>query len=102
MPPDFFLMLSQNVPHTSGFFFGKESMWRLLGIFFFGLGAQAGPVPLDYLITRVKIHDGSENAPTRGNIGIRGDRIVGMGTFEISGHPKRIDGRGLVAAPGFI
>src|SRR5262249_39622234 len=38
----------------------------------------------------------------RGDLALRGDRIVGVGEFQVRGTPRVLDGKGLVAAPGFI
>src|SRR5687767_6696697 len=60
------------------------------------------PKQMDMVIRNVTIHDGSGKAGVKGDIAIAGERIVGVGTFDIAGKPKMIDGTGLIAAPGFI
>lgn len=62
-----------------------------------GAGVQA-----DWVIERVEIHDGSGGPPRNGSVAVSGERIVAVGEFEVRGNPRRIDGRGLIAAPGFI
>ncbi len=66
----------------------------------------AAPVPafaqeFDLIIRGGRIVDGTGNPWFRGDIAIRGDRIVAVGS--VSGKAKRvIDSKGLVVAPGFI
>lgn len=62
----------------------------------------ADPVPADVLIKGATIHDGSGKAGYVGDVAIKGDKIVGVGTVEAGGSPRVIDGAGLVVAPGFI
>jgi N-acyl-D-aspartate/D-glutamate deacylase len=66
------------------------------------LAVAADPVAADVVIKNATIHDGSGRAGYVGDVAIAGDRIVGVGTVEIKGSPKVIDGKGLVVAPGFI
>jgi len=56
---------------------------------------------LDHLITGATIVDGSGAAPRRGDVGVRGGRIVVVGTAE-EGARTTLDGDGLMVAPGFI
>src|SRR5207245_8489125 len=37
-----------------------------------------------------------------GDLAIKGDRIVAVGSFKLANKPLVIDGKGLVVAPGFI
>jgi predicted amidohydrolase YtcJ len=65
--------------------------------------AAADPKPSVPLIFRGgTIIDGTGAPASRGDLMIRGDRIVGVGTFEIPADAKVIDATGLVVAPGFI
>src|SRR5262245_29204550 len=64
--------------------------------------ADPSPVAMDILIRDVTIYDGTGNAGAKGDIAIAGERIVGVGKFEIAGKPRIIEGSGLIAAPGFI
>lgn len=66
------------------------------------LAAAGGAIEADAVIQEVTIHDGSGAAAVTGDIAVRGERIVALGRFSVAGTPRRIDGRGLVAAPGFI
>jgi dihydroorotase/N-acyl-D-amino-acid deacylase len=61
---------------------------------------QAGP--FDVLITGARVIDGSGGAWYYADVGIRGDTIAAVGLLAEAGSTIRIDGRGLVAAPGFI
>ena len=48
------------------------------------------------------IYDGSGQPGRKGDLAIRGDRIVGVGAFQVAGKPREIDGSGLIVCPGFI
>jgi dihydroorotase/N-acyl-D-amino-acid deacylase len=56
----------------------------------------------DILITGAKVIDGTGSAWFWGDIGVRGDSIAAIGHLGDAGAALRIDGNGLVAAPGFI
>lgn len=56
----------------------------------------------DLLITGAKVIDGSGSAWFYGDIGTRGDTIAAIGLLGDASATVRIDGRGMVAAPGFI
>jgi N-acyl-D-amino-acid deacylase len=56
----------------------------------------------DVLIRRGTIYDGSGGAPYVGDIGIRGDRIVYVGTALEANAARVVDASGLAVAPGFI
>src|SRR6186713_1447763 len=64
----------------------------------------ATPEPADLILAGGTIYDGSDAAPRRGDVVIRGDKIVYVG----SDGPQRfnaarvIDVTGKVVAPGFI
>src|SRR5262249_48127730 len=57
---------------------------------------------LDILITGAKVIDGSGSAWFYGDVGILGDSIGAMGRLGDAAATVRIDGRGMVVAPGFI
>jgi len=65
--------------------------------------APAPVRPYDVLLTHARIVDGTGNPWYRGELAMRGDRIVAMGT-RLPPHASRrtIDVHGLVVAPGFI
>ncbi len=73
------------------------------------LRAAAPPSPLgtgaptyDLLITGGRIVDGTGNPWFRGDVAIRGDRIVAVGRVPPLPARRTLDARGLVVAPGFI
>ncbi|MGI8496922.1 MAG: N-acyl-D-amino-acid deacylase family protein [Gemmatimonadaceae bacterium] len=73
-----------------------------------GTSATTGPATdggFDILITGARVVDGSGNPWFYGDIGIRGDRIARVapaGMLRAAPAARRLDGTGLVAAPGFI
>ncbi|HSG72406.1 MAG TPA: amidohydrolase family protein, partial [Planctomycetaceae bacterium] len=60
------------------------------------------PVKIDILLKNGTILDGTGSPRFVGNVGLAGDKIVGIGEFEFSGVPFIVDCSGLVIAPGFI
>ncbi len=66
--------------------------------------ASADPAPktMDVVVRNVTIYDGRGKPAVNGDIALAGDRIVAIGTFEVVGKPRIIDGSDLIAAPGFI
>src|SRR5262249_32064302 len=66
------------------------------------LPAAGEPVQADYVLRGAMLHDGSGKAPVRGDLAIRGERIVAVGTFAPAGKPRIIPAEGLIVAPGFI
>lgn len=67
-----------------------------------GLLSAAEPIECDIVLQHGTIVDGSGDASFAGAIGIKGDRIVGVGAFEAGGQPLVIDCSGLIICPGFI
>ncbi len=64
--------------------------------------AAADSLLYDLVIRNGKIVDGTGNPWFRGDLAIRGDRIVAIG-FSLNGKAQReIDARGRIVAPGFI
>jgi N-acyl-D-amino-acid deacylase len=63
---------------------------------------SAEPIEADVVVRGVTLYDGSGAEGVRGDLAIRGDRIVGVGKFTVAGNPRVIEGKGLLAAPGFI
>jgi N-acyl-D-aspartate/D-glutamate deacylase len=78
----------------------------LLGALLFAvappLSAGRDPVEADVVLTGGTLHDGTGAPGRAGDLAIRGDRIVAVGSFAVAGKPRRIDATGLVLAPGFI
>jgi len=66
------------------------------------LAAAAEAVTADLVIRGATLFDGTGQPGAKGDLAIRGERIVAVGTFETAGKPRIIDGTGLVVAPGFI
>ncbi|MFH0991647.1 MAG: D-aminoacylase [bacterium] len=56
----------------------------------------------DILITNGTIVDGTGNPWYRGDVGIRGDRIVSIGKLSAAQAKKTIDAAGKIVCPGFI
>lgn len=75
-----------------------HTLWLLAAF----LSADDVHVQADYIIEHVEIHDGSGGVARTGGLAIRGERIVASGEFKVAGDPRRIDGAGLIAAPGLI
>jgi N-acyl-D-amino-acid deacylase len=71
---------------------------------FLPMGCRSGAPVADYdvLIRHGQILDGSGGAPYAGDIAIRGDRIVAIGSLEKAKGKREIDATGLVVSPGFI
>jgi N-acyl-D-aspartate/D-glutamate deacylase len=66
------------------------------------LPAAEPPLQADIIIRGATLYDGTGQTGRKGDIAIRGERIVGVGTFAVGGKPRLIDGNGLIVAPGFI
>src|SRR5579872_4331939 len=77
-------------------------MSSLGSLLVYALLPLAAPVEADVVIRGVTIHDGSGGAGVVGDLAVRGERIVAVGRFAVAGKPRELDGKGLVAAPGFI
>ena len=66
------------------------------------LPAADPAVQADVVIRGATLHDGTGQPGRKGDLALRGDRIVAVGTFTVAGQPRVLDGAGLVVAPGFI
>jgi N-acyl-D-aspartate/D-glutamate deacylase len=64
--------------------------------------AAAPAVEADVVLRGGTLHDGTLGKARVGDLAIKGDRIVAVGTFGVAGTPRILDVRGLVVAPGFI
>lgn len=60
------------------------------------------PIEADVLLKGGTIFDGSGSDGQVGDVAIDGDRIVGVGKFELKSAKWIIDCKGLIVAPGFI
>jgi N-acyl-D-aspartate/D-glutamate deacylase len=78
-------------------------MWTAFTVtlFVLTLGVDE-PIQADFVIRGATLYDGSSGPGHKGDLAIRGDRIVGVGRFQVAGQPREIDGKGLVVCPGFI
>ncbi len=65
------------------------------------LGAVKAPA-YDFVIRGGEILDGTGGKPIRGDVAVKGDRIVYIGAHAPGRGKKEIDGKGKVVAPGFI
>jgi N-acyl-D-amino-acid deacylase len=64
---------------------------------------SASPIePYDYILKDGLIYDGSGSAPVRGDIAIKGDRIMSIGDLKDAPAKEVISLNGLAVAPGFI
>jgi N-acyl-D-aspartate/D-glutamate deacylase len=54
------------------------------------------------LLANGSLVDGTGAPPVRGDVLVRGDRILQVGKVTTGGDCRRIDCTGLVVAPGFI
>jgi N-acyl-D-amino-acid deacylase len=77
-------------------------MFTLTTLLLLALPAADKPVEADFVIRGATLYDGGGKPGQVGDLAIRGDRIVAVGTFTVAGEPRVIDGKGLLAAPGFI
>ncbi len=59
-------------------------------------------ISADFVILGATVYDGSADPGRKADVAVKGDRIVGVGTFELQGRPRVIDGSGLIVTPGFI
>src|ERR1700733_7901422 len=83
----------------------KSSRLGLAAILaFLPTGCHSGAPAVDYdvLIRHSQILDGSGGAPYAGDVAIRGDRIVAIGSLENAKATREIDATGLIVSPGFI
>src|SRR5215475_2532455 len=77
-------------------------MFRRILLCWAACATLAAQQRFDILITGAKIVDGSGSPWFYGDVGIRGDSIAAVGLVPGAESSLRIDGRGLVVAPGFI
>ncbi len=78
-------------------------MLTLATLTFLALLPAAEPaVQADIVIHGATLYDGTGQPGRIGDLAVRGDRIVAVGTFTAGGKPRIIDGNGLIVAPGFI
>lgn len=66
------------------------------------LAGQPMPIPADLVLKGGTVYTGDGKPGAVGDVLIKGDRIVFIGTAQTAGNPKVVDCTGLVVAPGFI
>ena len=71
-------------------------LWSLL------LLPAAAEVEADVVVRGATLYDGAGAAGQKGDLAIKGGRIVAVGAFTVKGKPREIDATGLIVAPGFI
>ena len=59
-------------------------------------------VTADVVLKNATLVDGTGQPAKQGDVAIKGDRIVAIGTFKWEGKPRVLDCTGLIVAPGFI
>src|SRR5262245_5585652 len=85
-----------------------STLWRCLMscvLLATALALSAGPsdgIDADLVLRGGTLHDGSGLAGRQGDLAIKGDRIVAVGSFRVAGTPRVLDVKGLVVSPGFI
>jgi N-acyl-D-amino-acid deacylase len=57
---------------------------------------------VDLLIHNGVIYDGSGRDPIKGDVAVRGDRVVAVGKLQDYQAKQKVDAKGLAIAPGFI
>jgi N-acyl-D-amino-acid deacylase len=66
------------------------------------LSAAEPPRDFDLIVRGGQVYDGTGGRPRRADVGIRGDRIAGVGDLSKARAGASLDARGLAVAPGFI
>lgn len=66
------------------------------------LAPAADPIEADVVIRGATIIDGAGKPGVKGDLALKGERLVAVGSFTTNGKAKIIDGEKLIVAPGFI
>src|SRR5260370_39837144 len=66
------------------------------------LPAADPAVEADIVLRGATLYDGSDQPGQKGDLAIKGERIVAVGRFPVAGTPRVLDGKGLLVTPGFI
>ncbi|WP_338425229.1 N-acyl-D-amino-acid deacylase family protein [Sphingopyxis kveilinensis] len=76
-------------------------LWLLCSSMLLAAPVAAQAPAYDLIIRGGTLYDGSGNSPVIGDVGIRGDRIVAVGTVEGTA-TREVQAKGMAVAPGFI
>ncbi len=68
----------------------------------FTLGQANAPVEADTVLRGAMLYDGTDQPGKIGDVAIKDDRIVAVGTFKVKGKPRILDCEGMIISPGFI
>src|SRR5436190_3869764 len=74
----------------------------VIALFFAAAPIEAQKTSVDFIISGVRVVDGTGSPWFIGDIAVSGDRIAAIGDLRNASANKRIDASGLVASPGFI
>src|SRR6266498_6067437 len=74
----------------------------VFGMFAKDPSPSPGGADSDIIIRAGTVVDGTGGGPKQADVGIRGDRIAGVGDFRSSKAKTVVDATGLAVAPGFI
>jgi N-acyl-D-amino-acid deacylase len=66
------------------------------------VGTARAAERVDLIVRNGTIYDGSGNAPVRGDIAVRNDKIVAVGQLQGYTAKREVDAAGLAVSPGFI
>ncbi len=69
---------------------------------FLPISGDEPAIAANVVIRGAMLYDGTTNPGRKGDVAIKGGRIVGVGAFTVAGQPRVIDGSGLIVTPGFI
>src|SRR5438094_9647889 len=77
-------------------------MTHMLAVWVCTTFLAAPPVEADVVLRGGTLHDGTGKPGVKGDVALKGDRIVAVGTFEVKGTPTVVDCAGRIICPGFI
>lgn len=82
--------------------FTCSAVAKLILIATFIAGPAFAAEQVDLLIHNGVIYDGSGRDPIKGDVAVRGDRVVAVGKLTDYQAKQKLDAQGLAVAPGFI
>ena len=65
-------------------------MWTALALALFIEVSGDAPLQADVVIRGAMVYDGTAKAGRKGDLAIQGDRIIGVGKFQVAGKPREI------------